>query len=81
MKQQPIAIIIFVDAIFFSLLFFFPFFLFCPTNSVSSRFNLFVFFPCLLFFFFLNTNIVVHYVIGKAGNELVSFFNSLYQDD
>ena len=38
------------------------------------------FFP-VCFFFFLNTNIVVHYIIGKAGNELVSFFNSLYQDD
>ena len=81
MKQQPIAIIIFVDAFFFSLLFFFLFFFFVPVTqfclvSICLCFSLFAF-----FFFFLNTNIVVHYIIGKAGNELVSFFNSLYQDD
>ena len=73
MKQQPIAIINFVDAVFFFSSFFFSF-------SVLSRFNLFVFFLVCIFFF-LNTNIVVHDIIGKAGNELVSFFNSLYQDD
>ena len=47
------------------------FFFLCPSNSVLSHFNLFVSF---LVFFFLNTNIVVDYIIGKAGNELVSFF-------
>ena len=61
--------------------FFLLFFLFCPSNSVLPRFNLFVFFLVCFYFFFWNTNIVVHYIIGKAGNELVSFFNSLYQDD
>ena len=79
MKQQPIAIIIFVDAVFFSLLFFFffvPVTQFCLVSNCLC-FSLFAFF----FFFFLNTNIVVHYIIGKAGNELVSFFNSLHQDD
>ena len=61
MKQQPIAIIIFVDAVFF--------FFFVPVTQFC--FNLFVSF---LVCFFLNTNIVVDYIIGKAGNELVSFF-------
>ena len=83
MKQQPIAIIIFVDAVFFfsSFFFFSFFFFFVPVTqfclvSICLCFSLFAF-----FFFFLNTNIVVHYIIGKVGNELVSFFNSLYQDD
>ena len=58
MKQQPIAIIIFFHAVFF-----------CPSNSVLFRINLFV---SLLVCFFLNTNIIVDYIIGKVGNELIS---------
>ena len=55
------------------------FLIFCPSNSVLFRINLFV---SLLVFFFLNTIIVVDYIIGKVGNELISlFFNFLYQDD
>ena len=81
MKQQPIAIINFVDAVFFFSSFFFFFFFFVTVTqfclvSICLCFSLFAF-----FFFFLNTNIVVHYIIGKAGKGLVSFFNSLYQDD
>ena len=69
MKQQAIAIIIFFDAVFF----------FCRSNSVLFRINLFV---SLLVCFFLKTNIIVDYIIGKVGKELISFFvNSLYQDD
>ena len=46
-------------------------FIFCPCNSVLFRINLFV---SLLVCFFANTNIAVDYIIGKVGNELISFF-------
>ena len=62
---------------------FFVFFCFCFFFFVPvTQFCLVSICLCFsLFAFFLNTNIVVDYIIGKAGNELVSFFNSLYQDD